>query len=220
MTVLSAQEWDLQRTQRTQALDAMLDVLSTQVVPPDFHQPRVEDDVFGPPEADDDPFMTGEQSMNGHVNGSSEDDALSSPATIRGELPPLVSQNMSRMDIRRRQRQDRTRWKTLRDFVDERGIEDALEKMEVERSSLEDLLLSTSDFPGTIEAAIFSIREGVPVGPSKAQPLVQEVIEQQESASAAMATHLESLAVHFDQVEAVLRDSEAGEIIGEEDTEG
>lgn len=32
---------------------------------------------------------------------------------------------------------DRRRWKTLRDFVDERGIEDAVDQMENDRAGLE-----------------------------------------------------------------------------------
>jgi autophagy-related protein 17 len=34
-------------------------------------------------------------------------------------------------------REDRKRWKTLRDFVDERAIEDVLETVESDRSALD-----------------------------------------------------------------------------------
>jgi len=36
-----------------------------------------------------------------------------------------------------RKAKDKSRWKTLRDFVDERTIEDALETIESERNRLE-----------------------------------------------------------------------------------
>jgi autophagy-related protein 17 len=201
----------------------MLDALGAQVVPPDFHQPGVEDDVFGAPEDDVDPFAPSSHSrVNGASSGSSEsDDALSSPATIRGELPALNGIGASKLDARRRRRMDRSRWKTLRDFVDERGIEDALEKMEIERTALEDLVLSTAGFPATIDAAVVAIRDGMPaIHHVGAQGLVKEVLEHQEKTSTGMAAHLESLAMHFDQIEGALRDSEAGEVFGEEDMMG
>jgi autophagy-related protein 17 len=207
------QEWDIQRVQRTEALDTMLDSLGSQVVPPDFHHPDVDEDVFTSPE-ENDPFASHTSS---HASESSDHDALSSPATIRGELPTT---NGIKLDGPKRRRQDRKTWKTLRDFVDERGIEDALDKMEQERMILEDILLSTADFPSTITDAVTSLKEALPGTLPKAQDIVREVLEHQERTSVAMATHLESLAVHFDQMEVAQRDSDAGEVFGDEDLQG
>jgi autophagy-related protein 17 len=127
-----SQDWDALRRQRTDALDAILDALGGQVVPPDFHQSAAASDVFGLQIPED------EELEAPVTNGSSESDPdpTHSPATIRGELPSVGGP--SRLEARRQQeRRDRSRWKTLRDFVDERGIEEAIEKMEAERSALD-----------------------------------------------------------------------------------
>jgi autophagy-related protein 17 len=49
---------------------------------------------------------------------------------------------------------------------------------------------------------------------------VIEALGAQEDTAKRMAEHLESLAEHYGKMTAVLRDSEAGEIFGEEDLQG
>jgi autophagy-related protein 17 len=188
---VSAQEWDTQRAQRTEALDAMLDALGAQVVPPDFHAPALAEDVFSPPDDAPDPFAR---------------DALASPAMVR--------------DAHRRRRADRARWKTLRDFVDERGLEDALEHMDAERAALGDLLLATADYPAAIARAVAAVRARLPAPAGAAQPLVRAVLVAQEAASGTMAKHLEDLGQHFEEIEGALRESEAGEPFSEDDVAG
>lgn len=49
----------------------------------------------------------------------------------------MLRNGSSRIDARRKREADRTRWKTLRDFVDERAIGDKLDDMESERAILD-----------------------------------------------------------------------------------
>lgn len=51
-------------------------------------------------------------------------------------------------------------------------------------------------------------------------PLLDEIFNTKEIASEEMAKHLTSLAEHYDQMADALRDSEAGEIFGDEDIQG
>jgi autophagy-related protein 17 len=105
------QDYDQQRHRQTAALDAVLESLGTQSVPPDFYtDPDAEDEgVFGYPDE--------------------IDDARGSPDTIRGtRRASYVSSTL---------KTDRQKWKTLRDFVDERAIEEILEFLENERLALD-----------------------------------------------------------------------------------
>jgi autophagy-related protein 17 len=77
--------------------------------------------VFGSQISEDDenPVTGGVEEEN--VNW--EDAVARSPATLRGE--PVG------------RRAERSRWRTLRDFVDERGIEEVIERMDDDRAALE-----------------------------------------------------------------------------------
>ncbi|KAF9236755.1 autophagy protein Apg17-domain-containing protein [Melanogaster broomeanus] len=78
----------------------------------------------------------------------------------------------------------RTKWKTLRDFVDESAIEEVLDAVESDRTRLDDIMSTTYDYPETLSTA--------------------------ENTTADLAKHLESLASHYDQMVSALHDSEAG----------
>lgn len=88
-------------------LDAILESLGSQVVPPDFHQTSSSSSVFGSPSDEDD---------SGRDENNEE----------RTKKKTIVPKH-----------QDRNKWKTLRDFVDERGIEDAMENMDNDRHALD-----------------------------------------------------------------------------------
>lgn len=131
---------------------------------------------------------------------------------------------------------DKSRWKTLRDFIDERAIEEVLETVEIERAALDvgaipvlpssgDLLLSIQDvIAATTEYSQTLIMTNVAIKSSLPQPsplpLIDKVLSSQMDVSIDMARHLESLAAHFDQMAAALKDSEAGEAFSEEDLQG
>jgi autophagy-related protein 17 len=136
---------------------------------------------------------------------------------------------------RRGKNADRTKWKTLRDFVDESAIENVLDTLESDRTRLDvsyvcllrrtpdsicgkDIMASTYDYPETLSAAISSIRESLPS--SSDVPLIEDILNAQQQPSELMARHLSSLTSHYEQMADALKESEAGEIFGEEDLQG
>lgn len=104
------QQWDTLRTERTNALESTLESLGSQLVPNDFHSASDDSSIFGSPksETDEDPIIS---------------TADSPTATLRGQLDNNAT--------------DRNLWKTLRDFIDERAIEEILETVEIERAALD-----------------------------------------------------------------------------------
>jgi autophagy-related protein 17 len=143
---------------------------------------------------------------------------------------------------------NRDKWKTLRDFVDERGLEDVFESIEGERNALDEILTVTAAHPTTIMSMTDQImamlsnpasvsQESLPIRKSPRnlvspvtdrKPLVGKLplknltmlLQQQEDTSTTMANHLESLAAHYDQMATALKEKEAGEELSEEDMEG
>jgi autophagy-related protein 17 len=96
--------------------------LGTHVVPPGFHENASGSSIFLNPSSESDPEEP--QDL------AAPDD--SPTLTIRHSNGNIV--NASK---KVRKAKDKSRWKTLRDFVDERTIEDALETIESERNRLE-----------------------------------------------------------------------------------
>ena len=85
--------------------------MGSQLVPNDFHSTADDSSIFGSPksEIDEDPII----STVDH----------SPAATLRAQLTDKAT--------------DKSRWKTLRDFIDERAIEEVLETVEIERAALD-----------------------------------------------------------------------------------
>ncbi|KAF8340428.1 autophagy-related protein 17 [Cantharellus anzutake] len=177
-----ARLWDTQRTQRNQALDAVLESLGTQLVPPSLHQMSSGSSLFG------------------------SQHSLSEPTILRTDL----AQGPSSQD-------PKSKWKSLRDFVDEKGIELTLDGIEEERSNLDDVLGSTAAHAPTLNKYIADIRNFLP-SISAPQSLYQLLSEQEETASE-MAAHLESLAAHFEQMSQALHDHESGNLLSPGDIE-
>lgn len=215
------QDWDDIRKQRTDALDAILDSLGSQIVPPDFHSTSPVSSLFG--------------SQN-----VSEDEAQDPKTYFKPEQSPTETlRDVLRNGIynmKRKQREtDRTKWKTLRDFVDERSIEDLLENIESERNVLDvcftgftnatfahihvqDILAKTSDYPESLQSTICAIRAS---SPSEITiPPMDDIFSSQETISTDMASHLSSLTRHYDQMAHALHESEAGEVFSEVDIQG
>lgn len=184
--------WDVVRSQRTEALDNILESLGAQLVPPGFHQTSSGSSLFGSQHSID--------SKNGNVFNAQQ----SPSATVRDN--PFD---------RRGKNADRTKWKTLRDFVDESAIENVLDTLESDRTRLDDIMASTYDYPETLSAAISSIRESLPS--SSNVPSIEDMLNAQQQPSELMARHLSSLTSHYEQMADALKESEAGEIFGEED---
>ncbi|KAL0954870.1 hypothetical protein HGRIS_003802 [Hohenbuehelia grisea] len=194
----SVKEWDESRTRHANALDGILESLGTQYVPPIFHQASEESSLFGSQHDSEEP-----EHSNGHANSVSPDFNESSPtATLR--LAPIGDQHL-----------ERKKWKTLRDFVDDRAIEDALEIIENDRNLLDDTLGKIDDYSETLSNSIVTIRRSLP--PVDQLTSVFDPITSQDTVADEMARHLESLASHYDQMSSALHDAEAGEVFGEED---
>ncbi|KIJ67089.1 hypothetical protein HYDPIDRAFT_85859 [Hydnomerulius pinastri MD-312] len=179
-------EWDTVRAQRTTALDNILEVLGTQLVPPDFHQTSSDSSLFGSQHSLDRP--------NGVI-----DPSQSPSATVRDNP---FDRKAAKKNV------DRTKWKTLRDFVDEGAIEEVLDAVESERTRLDDIMSTTYDYPETLSTAVSSIRDSLPF--STAPPFIEPILTAQEKTTTDMAGHLEALASHYDQMAGALHDSETG----------
>ncbi|KAG7089557.1 hypothetical protein E1B28_011229 [Marasmius oreades] len=187
------QEWEEIRIKRCDELEVILDDLGSQRVPPEFHQTSVESSLFGSHSDDEEP--------NGHVVLST------SPSdTVLPTFP-----------AKRKAHDDRRNWKTLRDFVDDQAIEEIFEKMESERTALEDTMSKTDEYPESLNNTLTTIRSSLPeLGPS---PSIEQLFHNQDSVTVPMARHLESLASHYDQMASALRDSEAGDVFSDEDVQ-
>lgn len=108
------QELDTVRSQRVTALDNILEALGTLLVPPDFHQTSTDSSLFGSQGSEDKP--------NGII-----DPQLSPSATVR-ENPIHRKSHLNN---------DRTKWKTLRDFADEAAVEEVLDAVESDRTRID-----------------------------------------------------------------------------------
>jgi autophagy-related protein 17 len=108
-------EWDTLRIQRVDALDKILESLDTQPVPPDFHKDDANSSLFGSQHSNEEGE---ERPRSPHLRTSLTD-------TLRIDRPNA------------RPGTDRTKWKSLRDFVDEKAINEVLETIENNRSTLD-----------------------------------------------------------------------------------
>ena len=218
--LIVSQEWDAVRKQRVGELDTVLESLGKQLVPAGFYSLSPESSLFGSQHGSDD-----EQEDEG-VNGSQP--AHSPTETLRDVLRNGMK------DFKMRQR-DRSTWKTLRDFVDERAIEDMLDTIESDRNALDvsrpmvplssvstrdvqDILARTSDYPESLNGTIAAIRSSLPTEISI--PPMDSIFHRQEQASIDMANYLSSLTDHYEQMVQALHDNEAGEEFSEADLQG
>lgn len=108
-------------------------------------------------------------------------------------------------------------WKTLRDFIDEHAIEDVVELMDNERTTLEYVLLQTEAFPETLNSTISAIGGSVHGMVTEGQADVPVLIHAQDNEVHIMAQQLGSLTSHYENMEAFEADIEEP---SEEDREG
>ncbi|KAG8708229.1 autophagy protein 17, partial [Ceratobasidium sp. 395] len=195
----SPQEWDRARSQRTRSLDLVLEQLGNQGVPPSLHKTITGSSVFGSP-----------------------------ASNTSKELPPVSQSGMNgrpphdagRVDHEKNTvtDQDRRKWKTLRDFIDERSIEDALEGIEEERLQLDDSLAKTYDFSRALSAQIAGIQDSLPqLSSEPILAVVHRLMTEQNALVHAMAEDLEGIARHFGQVRDAMKVEENGAAISSED---
>lgn len=157
------QEWDASRAKHADALDAVLESLGSQLVPPEFYETSSGSSLFGSQHGSDNEEDRNRIFSDPSINHIGQGDAgLASPvspsATIRRKDPlfpkpgrilgldTLSIANGKRRESRSWSRnEDRRYWKTLRDFVDDKSIEDALDMIENDRLVL-DVCLQLSSY--------------------------------------------------------------------------
>lgn len=215
------QDWEDIRTHRTEALDAILESLGSQLVPPDFHQTSSDSSLFGSQHSDE----HSPEPVDKDTGSLSQPQLLSPTLTVRD----------GQFGRRENGKGDRRKWKTLSDFVDERAIEDVIDTIEHDRNVLDvcyffffvppleltyfkDVLNATDAYPENLTDTISTIQKSLPA--TSALPPINSILESQAQMSTHMASHLESLASHYDQMAETLKESEAGEAFSEEDIQG
>ncbi|KAG8832638.1 autophagy protein 17 [Serendipita sp. 399] len=184
-----AKAWDQKRKERTTALDAILDDLGSQLVPPSFYETTSGSSLFGSQHSN-------EESGEGAIEGTTKENHVNKESG------------------------GRMKWKSLRFFVDERAIEEAIERMDDDRNALEDLLESTNSQTQNLNAEMQAIRNSLATAQSNVQGSTQKLLHEQDATSNRMAQLLMDVTHHFDQMESALADQDAGEVIGDEDMEG
>ncbi|TCD70232.1 autophagy- protein 17 [Steccherinum ochraceum] len=194
-------EWDTMRNSRVDALDSILESLGSQVVPPSFHVASSDSSLFGSQPGTDDEV----DQPNGEPKPPQDD-------PFPGQSPTETLRNVLRNGLPKHHRRssDRSKWKTLRDFVDERAIEGVLDTIENDRVALDKIMSRTSRYPEDLTKTITDIRTNVAT--EFTMPSIVAVVTSQEDASANMATLLTNLAHHYDQIVDVLHESEAGTV--------
>lgn len=103
----------------------MLDSLGAQFVPPDFYSTSPVSSLFGSQSSSED--EADEDKTTGFKPGQSPTE------TLRDVLRNGIGQRR----FSKTRDNDRSHWKTLRDFVDERSIEDLLDAIEADRNVLD-----------------------------------------------------------------------------------
>jgi len=164
--VETTKEWDAARTKHTDALDDILEALGAQLVPPDFHQTSAGSSLFGSQnlsaeELKEDPSLisidkinenrstpttplrsaSGHSTYNGHLSLSpvSPSSTLRRNGYARKESEHERGRGKTTQSPARKGKinEDRKKWKTLRDFVDDQAIEDILEMIDQDRVALD-----------------------------------------------------------------------------------
>jgi autophagy-related protein 17 len=178
-------------------------------VPNDFHSTSDNSSIFGSPKSE-------------IIEDSTTSADRSPTATLRAQPTDKSS--------------DKSRWKTLRGFIDERAIEEVLETVELERAVLDvgsihalsghhnppictqDVIATTAEYPQTLTMMNAAVKSSLPQ-PSPLLP-IEKILSSQTDVSIDMARHLDSLTAHYDQMAIALKDCEAGEMFSEEDLQG
>ncbi|CAE6442611.1 unnamed protein product [Rhizoctonia solani] len=193
-----AKDWDRTRSRRTRSLDTILEQLGNQAVPPSLHKTVTGSSVFGSPRSD--PSKPLPDDPQPAINGK---------ASLGASHPNQASHQTV---------QERSRWKTLRDFIDERSIEEALERIEEERLQLDDALARSYDFPQTLGEQISAVRDSLPQ--LSTEPILHVVhrhMTEQDRLVRAMAEDLEGIARHFGQVKDAMQVKDDGGFINIDD---
>ncbi|KAG9047966.1 autophagy protein 17 [Tulasnella sp. UAMH 9824] len=152
-----ASQWDQQRNQRALALDSILESLAQQVVPPSLHEMAEASSLFGEQPSD----SPGGGNANGVDGRRNERPA---PTGVAGDTGFLRTfEEIRRFQDSQHVLKDQSKWRSLRDFVDERGIDEAADAMDTDRNSLDALLRTTASFPDSINKTAHEIQSILPL---------------------------------------------------------
>jgi autophagy-related protein 17 len=83
---------------------------------------------------------------------------------------------------------------------------------------MQDILAKTEYYPESLNASITTIRNSLPMGSQS--PSIKGILIAQEAIRTSLASRLENLADHYDQMVRACRETEAGEQFSEEDLQG
>ncbi|KAG8962315.1 autophagy protein 17 [Tulasnella sp. 425] len=157
-----AAQWDQQRNQRALALDSILESLAQQLVPPSLHEMAEASSLFGEQHSNG----PGGGQANGADGGRNERPA---PTGVAGDTGFLRTfEEIRRFQDSQHGLKDQSKWRSLRDFVDERGIDEAADAMDADRNSLDSLLRTTASFPESINKVVGEISSSLPIFPVSA----------------------------------------------------
>ncbi|KAJ3765452.1 hypothetical protein FB446DRAFT_795038 [Lentinula raphanica] len=188
-------DWDNLCTPQTKALDRLLNGLGSQRVPPEFHLTSAASSIFG--------------------SQNSEDEQQASTRQVNDIAPLFQSPSDTILGSKRKPQIDRKNRKTIRDFVDDQARVDIVENMKEEHTVVEDIVSRIDEYSEKMNTVICSIREYLPE--DMPVPSIEQFISSRDSAQVGMASHLESLGAHFDQMYNALRECQAGDAFSDDD---
>ncbi|KAJ3724767.1 hypothetical protein C8R42DRAFT_640692 [Lentinula raphanica] len=191
-------DWDNLCTPQTKALDRLLNGLGSQRVPPEFHLTSAASSIFG--------------------SQNSEDEQQASTRQVNDIAPLFQSPSDTILGSKRKPQIDRKNRKTIRDFVDDQARVDIVENMKEEHTVVEDIVSRIDEYSEKLNTVICSIREYLPE--DMPVPSIEQFISSRDSAQVGMASHLESLGAHFDQMYNALRECQAGDAFSDDDIQG
>lgn len=83
----------------------------------------------------------------------------------------------------------------------------------------QEILALTASHPATLNKQIADIKAILPPPPTRSRPM-NAVLAEQDVAATEMASRLESLTAHYDQMSQALQDEESGQPLNEEEMQG
>ncbi|KZT51978.1 hypothetical protein CALCODRAFT_558300 [Calocera cornea HHB12733] len=202
-------KWDILRDEATEALDSQLDRMAHMLVPPSMYALRRDGEAEGV-----DPFDEGEAEEDA-VDGS----GLETSAGSRDAGSSVGGRTKGGRNGKGGEG-DRSRWKNLRDFVDEREVDELVERMEQDRTVLDEALRSPDvPTPHALTSALAHLRSSLPAPRPPLTPTLHALLSQQEDLTSTLSIALESLTTHYEQMQHADSDVRAGIMLEKEDVE-
>ncbi|KZP00497.1 hypothetical protein CALVIDRAFT_595304 [Calocera viscosa TUFC12733] len=197
--------WDIMRDEATEALDSQLDRLSQVGVPRGMWAARSGE------EEGVDPFD--EDGSQGDAEDAGGEDGLLVRSGLRDGSGERKGTDKGREAGERSRR-------NLRDFVDEREVDELMDRMEQDRTVLDEALRSPDvPTPHALTSAIAHLRGSLPPPRPSHTHTIHALLAQQEELTSTMSIALESLTLHYEQMQHAASDVRAGIALEREDVD-